>query len=77
MKKYLLDTIKWHAAENGTYLEAPYKKDFVDEFKIFIPSRERVWNKVRKQWWVSDQYLDEVDNLLIEHFERKGSGRIY
>lgn len=67
--------IAWHESENGMFLEAPYKKEFWEEFKLTIPREERVWNKKREQWWISDLYLDEVDNLLFYHFGRNGDGR--
>lgn len=57
------------------YLECPYNEDFIEDLKKGIPTDERKWNSVRKQWWISDAYLDEVDVLLFRHFEKSGYGR--
>jgi len=69
------EPIVWHEAKNGMYLECPYDKEFMEAFKIAIPKKERHWNRAKRQWWVSDIYLDEVENLLFDHFERHGTGR--
>lgn len=57
------------------HLESPYRKEFVDELRDTVPRGERRWNDRLMMWWVSDLYIDEVDNLLFTHFERRGSGR--
>lgn len=69
------EPISWTRHGNGMYLDCPFLKEFQDEFKVEVPHDERKWDPKREQWWVSDLYLDEVDNLLVEHFERSGSGR--
>lgn len=69
------EPIRWHEAEKGMHLESPYRKEFVAEMKDLVPHRYRRWDKDRLQWWISDLYLDEVDNLLFTHFEQNGSGR--
>ena len=66
---------EWQSAEYGMYLECPYNRDFLDEMKRAVPSDERKWDNKRKQWWISDAYLDEVDNLLFTYFEKTGYGR--
>ena len=66
---------EWQSGKYGMYLESPYNPDFIEELKQTVPSDERKWNSVRKQWWISDAYLDEVDALLFQHFEESGYGR--
>ena len=67
--------VEWQSAENGMYLECPYNADFLEEMKRVVPREERRWDGKRKQWWISDLYLDEVDNLLFHYFEKSGNGR--
>lgn len=69
---------EWQNAKWGMYLELPFNeknKDFLEDMKSVVPSEERNWNNARKQWWVSDAYLDEVDSLLLEYFDNEGYGR--
>jgi hypothetical protein len=66
---------EWQGAKYGMYLECPYDADFIEELKSTVPPDERKWDSVRKQWWISDAWLDEVDALLREHFEVSGYGR--
>jgi len=66
---------EWQSAKEGMYLDCPYNQDFLDEMKEVVPREERRWDNQRKQWWISDAYLDEVDNLLFSHFEKTGYGR--
>jgi hypothetical protein len=75
MGKKTNEPIVWHKANKGMYLECPYRSDFTEEMKLAVPNKERRWDKERMQWWISDLYIDEVDNLLNSHFERYGSGR--
>lgn len=57
------------------HLEIPYKKEFYDQIKYIVPYEERSWNRSRDQYWISDLYLDEVDNLIFDHFGQYGEGR--
>lgn len=66
---------EWQSAEYGMYLESPYNTDFIEALKAAMPQDERRWDSVRKQWWISDAYLDEVDGLLFEYFGKYGRGR--
>lgn len=66
---------EWQMAEQGMYLDCPYNADFLDEMKQVVPREERRWDNKKKMWWISDLYLDEVDNLLFSHFEQTGYGR--
>jgi len=66
---------EWQSGEYGMYLECPYNPDFIEELKRSVPDGERKWDSDRKQWWISDAYLDEVDSLLFHHFEHTGYGR--
>jgi hypothetical protein len=69
---------EWHSAKYGMKLELPYhekNKEFLEEMKRIVPREEREWDGLKKQWWVSDAYLDEVDNLIFYHFEVNAIGR--
>lgn len=57
------------------HLEIPYKKEFFDQIKSVVPNKERSWNRSRDQYWISDLYLDEVDNLIFDYFGKYGEGR--
>ena len=66
---------EWQSGEYGMHLESPYNPDFIEALKRDVPADERKWDSVRKQWWISDAYLDEVDALLFDYFEESGYGR--
>lgn len=66
---------EWQNAEHGMYLDCPYNEDFISEMKDVVPREERKWDKDKRMWWISDLYIDEVDNLLFSHFETAGYGR--
>ncbi len=69
---------EWQTAKWGMFLELPYhesNKDFLVDMKSAVPEDERRWDKDKKQWWISDAYLDEVDQLLFHYFEVEGFGR--
>lgn len=66
---------EWQSAKYGMYLESPYNADFIEALKKEIPPDERKWDSKRNQWWISDAYLDEVDDLLRIYFSRMGYGR--
>ena len=66
---------EWKNAKYGMYLVCQYNTDFIEELKRDVPANEREWNSARKQWWISDAYLDEVDVLLFRYFEQSGYGR--
>ncbi len=68
--------VEWQPGKHGMFLESPYNKDFVDDMKRAVPQDSRKWDGVRKQWWVSDLYLDEVDNLIFHYFEKSATGRV-
>ncbi len=57
------------------YLSCPYNADFIAEMKAVVPGESRKWDEGRRQWWISDAWLDEVDDLLFGHFEADGYGR--
>lgn len=77
MGKKTTEPIVWHKAKNGMRLECPFRSDFSEELKLAVPNRHRRWSQEHRQWWISDAYLDEVDNLLFSHFEVYGTGRVY
>lgn len=72
---FLPNPPQWHTAKHGMYLECPYRQSFTEDMKRIVPSDERCWDPERKQWWISDSYLDEVDNLVFAHFECVTKGR--
>ena len=43
--------------------------------KEAVPPEERKWDRDKNMWWISDAYLDEVDQLLFHYFETEGFGR--
>ena len=67
--------IERQAGTHGMFLESPYNKGFVEAMKRVVPQDERKWDGARKQWWISDLYLDEVDNIIFHHFEKSATGR--
>ncbi len=66
---------EWQSGKYGMYLSSPYNADFITDMKNTVPAAERKWDDLRKQWWISDAWLDEVDDLLFRHFEAEGYGR--
>lgn len=60
---------EWQEAKYGMYLYAPYNEEFAEEMKRAVPFEERKWDPLKKAWWISDPFLDDVDSLLQEHFE--------
>lgn len=65
-------------AKWGMLLDLPFNeknKEFLEDMKKAVPSDERKWEKDKKMWWISDAYLDEVDQLLFHYFETEGFGR--
>lgn len=67
--------VEWQMADYGMYLDCPYHEEFLEEMKATVPSGERRWDGDRRQWWISDCYLDEVDSLIFIHFEKHAYGR--
>lgn len=70
-------SVLWKEGKYGMYLDCPYNPDFLERMKEVVPEDERKWDGLRKSWWVSDAYLDEVDALVFEFFEVQPSGRTY
>jgi len=65
-------------AKNGMWLHLPWHENnraFLDDLKDQVPRGERKWDNEKKEWWISDAYLDEVDNLIFNHFEETAFGR--
>lgn len=72
------DRPEWITSKWGMFLGLPYSernKDFLTDMKGAVPQEERKWDNDKKQWWISDAYLDEVDQLLFHYFEVEGYGR--
>lgn len=69
---------EWRMAKNGMWLHLPWhenNRDFLDDMKDQVPRSDRKWDNDKKEWWISDAYLDEVDNLIFNHFEETAFGR--
>ncbi len=66
---------EWRRGEFGMYLDSPYNPEFIEEMKATVPHEDRKWDPEKKEWWISDAWLDEVDALLFQHFESSGYGR--
>lgn len=69
---------EWKLSKYGMFLDLPYhekNKEFLADMKRDVPAEERKWNNDKKMWWISDAYLDEVDQLLFHYFEAEGFGR--
>lgn len=53
----------------GTNLYVPYNEDFIEALKETVPSRLRRYEPGDVPcWWIHDNWLDEVESLLVEHF---------
>lgn len=46
----------------------PYNEDFVEALKGLVPSAKRRWIPEDEAWWIHDDLLDEVEELLHEQF---------
>ena len=67
--------VDWQMAKHGMYLDCPWNEDFLTEMKRVVPPDEREWDNQRKRWWISDAWIDEVDNLIFTYFETSSTGR--
>jgi hypothetical protein len=54
----------------GYVLKSPYDKNFLEAFKELVPADSREWFPSTGQWWFSEEFLDEVEQLCSEFFER-------
>lgn len=68
--------ITWAEGKYGMYLMCPYNPDCLEKMKKVVPEDERKWDNLKKAWWVSDAWLDEVDSIVFEFFEVTPTGRI-
>ena len=69
---------EWEKAKWGMLLNLPFhekNREFLVDMKKIVPEDERRWDREKKKWWISDSYLDEVDQLLFHYFETQGHGR--
>lgn len=69
---------EWEKAKWGMLLNLPFhekNREFLVDMKKIVPEDERRWDREKKNWWISDAYLDEVDQLLFHYFETQGHGR--
>ena len=69
---------EWEKSKWGMLLNLPFhekNREFLVDMKKIVPEDERRWDREKKKWWISDAYLDEVDQLLFHYFETQGHGR--
>lgn len=60
--------VTWSKGEYGKKFRAPFNKSFQAALRREIPESERIFDFTRKEWWVSDAYLQEVKNLIFRYF---------
>ena len=59
---------EWVPGDYGMYLYLEYNEDFVLEMKRKVPDTERRWDKVKEAWWISDAFIDDVNNMIFFYF---------
>lgn len=66
-----IETPEWGECERGgTNLYVPFNEEFVEALKKCVPTSKRRWNPGDIPcWWIHDNWLDQVEELLTEHFE--------
>jgi len=65
-----VDIPEWgESRRGGTHLYVPFNEDFITDLKTKLPSTKRVWKPDDGAWWIHDDWLDQVESLLKEHFE--------
>lgn len=53
----------------GMYFHTPPSSQFSSQLKATVPQLSRKWDPVKKAWWISDEWIDEVHKLCKEMFE--------
>jgi hypothetical protein len=49
-------------------LKTPFVEKFIDEMKIMVPKRYRVWQPIEKVWLIDEFYADEIKQLVGWYF---------
>lgn len=63
------ETPEWgECRRGGTYLYVPFNEDFIEALKGEVPKHRRQWLPEDEAWWIHDNKLDQVEELLHEHF---------
>lgn len=58
------------ANTGGFYLHLSFfHEDCVDRIKEEVPSEERRWESSEKRWWISEDYIDEVEEIVSDFFD--------
>lgn len=52
----------------GCELYTPFNADFVNELKDGVPWEKRSWNSEDKVWWVSSEWAEFAEDLVVHHF---------
>lgn len=61
--------IWWEEDRFGKFLHCDYNESFVQAVKRVVPDKEREFDRKRRVWWISDGWIYEVDNLIMEHYK--------
>jgi hypothetical protein len=51
------------------WLVTPYNKTFVDHLKADIPYPHRKWSDEKKQWLISESFLEELVGIMTQYYE--------
>lgn len=51
----------------GVLLVAPYNPEFRNELKT-LPTEARRWWPEENGWWVSEEYAEYAEDLMIHHY---------
>jgi hypothetical protein len=61
----------WELRGDRIALKTPYNKAFVDALKAAVPARERVWVAASREWLVSQNFSEAVQQLVSAHFAQR------
>lgn len=61
----------WEQRGDRIALKTPYNKAFVDALKAAVPARERVWVAASREWLVSQNFSEAVQQLVSAHFAQR------
>lgn len=59
-----------HRADDrtGARVRVPFSQDFVDALKRAVSHGDRRWNPGREAWWVVEEFAEDAQDLVAEHF---------
>lgn len=46
-----------------------FHEECVDRIKEEIPKEHREWKPDEEAWWISDDYIDEAEEIVSEYFD--------